>query len=218
MRYLLVCSTVALMATASVAYATSDTGTATITLLINGSSEVQYDDVSSGFRLEVYLSADDLPGEAAVNMKAAGVRLTGDAGFHYQAMTDFYGLAVYNYGDVLGPPPTNAQGWSCANADTDEVPAGNLPLTGGLDNEMGTIAADLVAGATAGFYCYLDFDALPAKELAFPWVIAPSDTSYVGGMDDVAFGNMVLNGVSIVPEPATALLLIGVLPFLRRRR
>jgi hypothetical protein len=208
---------VALMATASTAFAGSDTGTATITLLINGSSEVQYADVSSGFRLEVYLSAEDETG-SPVNMKAAGVRLDGDPGFHYQGMTDFYGLAVYNYGDVTGPPPTNAQGWSCATADVDYVPAGNLPLTGGLNNELGTVAASLAVGCTAGFYAYLDFDAVPVVEASLPLGIAPNDTSYVGGMDDVAFGSLVLEGVSIIPEPTAVLLLIGALPFLRRRR
>ena len=233
MRCLLVCSTVALMATASVALAGSETGTATITLLArptadpigSGVDTVMYDDpmISGGFCVDVMLSADN--GEADAGMAAAGVGLNGDAGFHYKAMTLFWGAYVNNYVDGVDGSgnPANNQGWNVKTA-VNVSTAGNLPLVGGANNEIGAVAVsplDTPPGTgvcSAGFLGYLEFDAVPSVEASFPLVISPTAESYVGGTDNVIFGTIVGNTLTIIPEPATALLLIGALPFLRRRR
>jgi len=230
MRMLMVCSAVVLMATANVALAGSELGTAVITLLArgtgdaigSGSAEVQYDDISGGFCIDVMLAAYDDQG-APVNMAAAGVGLSGDAGFHYKAMTLFWGVYVQNYADVAGSPPTNAQGWKIVSPPAVNVSAaGNLPLVGGFGNEIGSTAIPASEGgtgfATHGFLGYLEFDAVPSVEASLPLVISPTEASYVGGTDNVAFGTVVREPLTILPEPAAGLLLIAAVPFLRRRR
>jgi hypothetical protein len=220
------------MATASVALAGSEAGTATVTLLArqcgepigSGSPVVQYDDIAAGFCLDILLSADS--GEAAVNMKSATVSIDGDAGFGYKAMVDWmgWGMVLENYCDVAGPPPSNAQGWNAAPGTAMNIAApGNLPIKGAAGDGVGSIC---VAGATAGFLGYLEFDQVPAVKQNY--VITPNyvdmvggtpvDKTAIGGMDDIVFGTHIYEPLTILPEPATALLLIGALAFLRRRR
>jgi hypothetical protein len=221
------------MATANVALAGSETGTAVITLLArgtadaigSGSAEVQYDDISGGFCIDVMLAAYDDQG-APVGMGAAGVGLDGDAGFHYKDMAPKYWASfIIEYSDItIAGAPRNAQGWDTTKAMyvTPGGPGGNLPLTGGLNNEIGSIAWPVSDGgpgvATAGFLGYLEFDAVPSVEASLPLVISPTDASYVGGTDNVNFGTIVREPLTILPEPAAALLLIAAVPFLRRRR
>ena len=173
----------------------------------DGGVSVDAADVNGGFILEVWLSAD-------VPMKAVGVCLDGPP-ICYNAMTDFYGMASYNYG--TGVPPVNAAGWDTAIASCVQIPAGCLPLTGGADNEIGTIATDLVNGAGNGRLGWIEFPGPIDPPLKYCDWIVPCDGSYVGGLNDLPMPVSML-GIHITPEPASALLLLGALPLLRRRR
>lgn len=119
-------------------------------------STVSYQDVANGFILDVSLSADE-------PMRAAGVAIDGDPGFAHGGTTRWNDLAVQNYADVPGngQPPTSTAGWDTSPSSSVELDPGNLPLTGGVNAELGTLAADLMAGAGNGFFAFLEITALP---------------------------------------------------------
>lgn len=223
MRKLLVLTAASLLV-ASVAYAQpQDFGEYSVTLSVGGSSTVDWAAIQSGFRLDVDL-------DVSHTATAAGIQLTGDSGFCYDAMyqASFYGgwvLTVSGYTDDPGVGPTNAAGWNNTWGDPMipvVLPAGCLPmggpLVGGGVAELGTLGT-----ATSGQLGHLDFSTVP--DMSGPQLTTLTIdvlSSYVGNDTN---GNMALVGVTPltiinvpIPEPASALLLLAGLPLLRRRR
>ncbi len=136
-------------------------------------STVPYADIANGFILDIYLEADG-------PMRAAGISIDGDSGFAYAGTSDYWG-AIINYADVVpdNTLPSSTAGWSLASGI--RLDAGNLPLTGGAENELGSVAADLTSGAGNGLFAWLEFTGLPGEGT---YEIAPGAGCYVGDLND----------------------------------
>ena len=204
MRTLLVGLVVALMATTAYGYAGH------LTMSVGGANPYT-PAPGETFRVTVDIQAD-------TNMASWGMQLRdeADAGYTIAASVDYYELATENYADAIGPPPFllpfNQQGW--------EVHPSNTKLwDAGLVNQdppvrPGTAAVATPPGASSGFVLWFDLTA-PATEAGVNTRIVLDDL-YAGDLDyqplDMTSEPLVL------PEPASALLLLGGLPLLRRRR
>ena len=147
-------------------------------------------------------------------MSAAGFGFDAPAGVQYAPFVDVYGAWVENYADISGTPPINTAGWSVQSADANLLAGGALdtiPADGSV-NEMSTLFG--AALATSGLFGWLDVTLVPADAGEYTIDIKGgiADANFQG-IPDVRF-----NPLTVVPESASALLLLLGVPFLRRRR
>ena len=202
MRSLLLAGLMTLMLTASASAVTD------IVLEARGyGSVVDINDLPDPFILDVIIISDEPM--SGLNIQIGG---TGD----YAAMTDFYGMASNNYSDdVVSMPPVNNAGWSNAISDVIQLGANSLPMTGADagGDELGTIFG--AALATSGLACWLEITNYDTE--VYPIVI-PVTKGKVGDFDGMPIPNVGLGELVITPEPASVMLLLLGVPFLRRRR
>lgn len=206
------------------------TGPPPVNDLVVGPIDAYWDaNPADGFSMTI-----DIYLEAGPNgMKAAGIFMSSDSRITYDGATDWFaaGWAIEEYGDAAAPPygaPMNTQGWSTSPADAEQWQGGTLDadrlrvppdLDGGLRNEVGTIATDLVSGAADGFFASITLN-IPAVGEAYPITILTG--GYMGDLDGNAYTNIDFGTITVAsiipPEPSSALLLMGALPLLRRNR
>lgn len=143
-------------------------------------------------------------------------------GVMYAPMQTMWGGSqILNYadqpGDGMSAPPASTFGWDCTSAWANTLLGGDLntiPVVfDGLNYEAGTVFAVLGIPATSGLAFWLEVTLLP--------VGTPEYTiDALGTVSDMAGANLEVsfNGLTVLPEPASALLLLLGVPFLRRRR
>jgi hypothetical protein len=127
---------------------------------------------------------------------------------------------VTNYEDG---PFVNSNGWDPTVAGGAIAwPAGNLPFDGTGGQKMGTSAdaGHLTTGCDDGFFGRVTFN-IPAAEIILPTTIDLG--GFVSGNNGLKYdieerGTTSFASITITPEPVSALLLLGALPLLRRRR
>jgi len=208
MKGFIICSVVMLAATTAMA------ATATMSLEVTGSvfnpvsgkNEISWDALPAAFTLNVMLDSND-----PVGMSAFQVTLTGNSGFAYKTALRQSGL-VKNYNFDLGWDQANGLRWA----------AGNLPMPGPPSNQVGTIGQgfdddpETFDYGQDGLAAYVEFTAKPPKDV---YEISGIGIA-VGDSQTPAPQPMVVTLIPllITPEPASALLLLGALPMLRRRR
>jgi hypothetical protein len=153
-------------------------------------SEVSYNDVASGFILDVYFDAD-------VPMWAAQVVLDGNSSFYYEPFLDFF-------------PPGGDDEHYGPDWDGELIPGGPLPMTS--EDAPAALAKD--GGATSGLFVWMEFSALP------PWgeywiTILPASYVVDLNMQQVDMGT--LTPLHITPEPTT-LMTLGLASLLSARK
>ena len=197
MRGFLMVALAALVLTASVSAAVH----VSLVERSSGLSTVDIAVLSDPIIVDVMIDAGDPP----LTMKAAGITIDGVG--NYAASNLIYGAFVDTYMDNPAvPAANNAAGWSTLISDVETLLGGPLPLSGGLNNEVSSLA---LGGAGSGMLGWV--------ELSGYGVGTYAAGGYVGDMNDqgvpVTFTDLV-----ITPEPASVLLLLLGVPFLRRRR
>jgi len=146
---------------------------------------------------------------------ATGFKVTLTGTGNYAAMVDWLdaGIGVENYADAYDTPPfgapRNTSGWETANSQVVILPAGSLPMSGLGNDTLGSISD----GAGSGFACYLTMENAVIGEISSAADIALTGVTYPTGTVLPTVVPLV-----ITPEPASALLLLLGVPFLRRRR
>lgn len=207
-KSLLVCLCVGLLAaSASAQGVTANVGVDTDGDFMAEANE--YDPGTGGLTFDVVVSLD-----ASFAMTAWGGAVEAPAGYTVAASQLVYGTWVVNYADnPVVVPPTNSSNWAMTTAEAAQWGVG--PLNGVI---MSTLPP---AGqtATSGFAVTFTVTAPP------DW--APGDTiSFATGGDaalTIGDANFIDHAAAItplvmVPEPASALLVLAGLPLLRRRR
>jgi hypothetical protein len=199
MRSLLLAGLLALMLTAS---ASAQTDILLEARGVPGGSVVDINDLPDPFILDVIIISDQPMSGFSIQIGGTG---------HYLAMTDFYGMASYNYADIIGPPPTNSSNWSTAMTDVIQLGENDLPMTGADagGDELGTIFGDALA--TSGLACWLEITNYQVGTI-------PVTKGSVGDANGMPIPNVGLGELVITPEPASVMLLLLGVPFLRRRR
>ena len=206
MRVLLCGLAVSLMLVASAA-----AGTGHLTMTVGGLSTYE-PAPGETFTVDVVITAD-------VAMSAWGMEPLdeADAGYTVAAsvLGGYYMNMVLNYADDLPPPPIkNNQGWKVHMDFAKQWPGGNLnALNAGAANAFrpGTVSDS----ASSGWALRFDLTA-PATEAGVVTRIVLEDC-YAGDLDFDAL-EMTCDPLNLVPEPTSALLLLGALPLLLRRR
>ena len=219
MRCLVVSVGVVLLATAS-ALAAGHSATMSIETAGSaydpgtGMNEIDCEALPNPFTIEIIINSDDTTG-----MTAFGVTMTSNCeGIQHAAMETTW---IPPYGPLLIENYNGANGWAKANGTN--VGAGTLPMAGPPTEEVGTInigdvtypVPDYIWGAN-GMAAWLELT-LSGDPCDFICCVIDGMDAYVG---DSAFDAMDVTVVPlhIVPEPASAVLLLLGLPFLRRRR
>ena len=201
MRVLLCGLVVSLMLVASASAA----GTGHLTMTVGGSSTYE-PAPGETFTVDVNLAT-------ATSMTAWGMELRdeADAGYTIAASVagGYMNLFALNYADS-GPPWVNTAGWDCTVATAKAWPAGDVDGT-----RPGTAALDLAAGASGGWTMWFELTA-PASEAGVVTRIVLDDL-YAGDLDYDGLA-MTYDALVLTPEPTSALLLLGALPLLLRRR
>jgi len=170
-----------------------------MTLEVNGSSIVSWDDIQGGFVLDILVGNDDPAG-----MMAFGIVLDGDPGFGYAAVTPANYDAAQDWDQYVGWRP----------------PAGSLPMHHAPNEYVATICQfPIPPFAQNGRAAWIEFTSVPPRGT---YVIG-TDDAYVGDSlgDGVYFGDagFTLTPLTILPEPgALGLLTLGGLALRRRRR
>ena len=185
-------------------------GTGHLTMTVGGSSSYAPTNGET-FTVEVAITAD-------VPMVSWGMEPLDEADAGYTVSASVLdGTSVTNYADA-GPPWTNSAGWSVAECDTKQWPAGDVnDLNGMLPGAFrpGTIAEDLGFGATSGFTLWFELTAPLAGEVSTRITLADV---YAGDLNFDPL-EMTYNPLVLTPEPASlSLLALGGLALLRRRR
>jgi len=202
MRVLFCGLVVSLMLVASASAA----GTGNLTMTVGGLSTYE-PAPGETFTVDVNLTT-------ATPMTAWGMELRdeADAGYTIAASVagGYMNLFNLNYADS-GPPWVNSAGWSPTVADSKSWPAGDVDGV-----RPGTVAAAPVPpGAVGGWTMWFELTA-PATEAGVVTRIVLDDL-YAGDLD---YDGLVMtyDALNLVPEPTSALLLLGALPLLLRRR
>ena len=165
--------------------------------------------------LDVIITSDT-PG----GMTAASFGFQSPEAVQYDPFLVVYGVAVGNYGNVPGfndggaAFPANTNGWSTQTADgANPLPGGDINgiIADDPVNEMSTIFG--ASNATSGLFGWLEVNLVDSGA---EYMIDINGT--VGDAQFQAIRDVVFNGLTVTPEPVSALLLLLGVPFLRRRR
>ena len=195
-----------------------------VTLVPRGLTDVSPD---PGFQLDIAETGGapfimDIFLEADGAIKTSGVRFgQSSPGVQYAPFQNnaVFPTNVQNYGDSFDFPgqfdiPVNSSGWPVTTDATGvpmkQVPGGAIAalLGVGINNEVGGFAA---SGAASGFLAWMEITAYAEGDSIIP-------DGVLGDLDNNAYPDVAFLGVDIVPEPASAMLLLLGVPFLRRRR
>lgn len=160
--------------------------------------------------LDVIITTDT-PG----GMTAASFGFNSPEAVSYVAFQNLYGSWCPNYADqTAGLPPVNTAGWSVNLADGAVVlPGGDINA---IDADVPNVELSTIFGAgnaVSGLFAWLEVDVTAAPA---PYVIGIDGT--VGNAQFQKIEGVVFNGLTVLPEPASAMLLLLGVPFLRRRR
>jgi hypothetical protein len=204
MRVVFVGLAVALMATTAMA-----AGTGHVTLTVGGSATYAPAEGET-FRVDVNITADrpmDAWGMEPVDSNDVGYQISASV------IGGVYSNIAMNYVDA-GPPFSNTAGWDVFIASAKAWPAGDLnDLQVTSQVRPGTLGTPTAVG---GWACYIELTA-PSGKADVITNIELVDV-YAGDENHEAFDVMTYDPLVLTPEPTSALLLLGALPLLRRRR
>jgi hypothetical protein len=173
---------------------------------------------SPTFYVDIYVSSTDVGG-----MSAFQLTLTGCDGLNLHAATTYYGNVLnyagqYAANSERGGDGFADKGWDMVNALAWS--AQSLPMAGPPAEQVGTVNAGAGVFGQNGWAAWakLDTPTEPCEELPCCCIDAADLGMGDSNFDGLPLANIQVIPLCILPEPATALLLLAGLPLLRRRR